>query len=297
VSTELPAPTRPPLTRRDLRSARWLAAHVGIVLLAVVFVFLGRWQWHAGHKVSPLTTQELTAWRTPQPVDSVITPANGLNGIQEGQAVSATGTYDASRQLLVPGRPLNGRPGFYLIAPLVTGPGQGVVINRGWLPAVGSSRPAIPAPPSGRVTVTGWAAEPESSTGAVNANGIVEVVPSEEASGSGEIALISPAQLVNLWPYHLLDGYISAGYPGSGAGGLVAVPGLLPVHGTSWDALNIGYAFQWCLFAVITLGWYALYWRRELDASSEAAELEEQGELEDQVQEPTGESTGRLGLD
>jgi len=279
---------RAPLTRADLGSSRWIAAHAGIAVLVVVFVLLGRWQWHAGHKVAPLTQTQLTAWRTPQPAASVIT-ASGVDGAKIGQATEASGTYDASRQLLVPGRTLNGRTGYYVITPLVTGAGQAVVVNRGWLPADGSAQPALPVPPTGRVTVIGWAAESESATGAVNQNGIVQAGPTAVASGPLEVSVISAAQLVNQWPYHLPDGYLTATDPASASGGLTAIPAPLPAHGTSWDLLNVGYAFQWCLFAVITVGWYVLYWRRELRAGADPdADLE----LAALAQRETGESTG-----
>lgn len=258
----------PQLTRDDLRAPRWIAAHIGIAVLAVTFVLLGRWQWDVGHNVLPLTQPQLTAWRTPQPVATVLTP-DGMDGTKVGQAVEATGTYDASRQLLVPGRPLNGRPGYDVIAPLVTGSGQAIAVNRGWLPSAGSAQPAIPAPPPGQITVTGWAAESESATGSVNQNGIVQTEAPNAAAvvGAHEVAVISAAQLVNLWPYHLPDGYVSATDAASTSGGLTVIAAPLPPHGTSWDLLNIGYAFQWCFFAIITVGWYVLYWRRELRSS------------------------------
>lgn len=270
-------PGRRRLTRDDLRAPRWVAAHVGIAVIAVAFVLLGRWQWDSGHRVAPLSAQELTAWYTAEPVDQVINPQTGLDGTEVGQAVAATGSYDAARQLLVPGRALDGRAGYYVLAPLVTGPGQAIVVNRGWLPADGPAAPAVPAPPSGRVTVTGWAAEPEATTGTVNDNGIAQSQPTASASGPGEVAAISPPQLVNIWPYHLLDGYISATDARSLAGGLKAVPAPLPPHGTSWDLLNIGYAFQWCFFAIFLIWWYILHWRRDLRTELEA-EFEGSGE-------------------
>lgn len=269
------------LTTDDLRSPRWIAAHVGIVVLVVAFLLLGRWQWHVGHKVAPLTQQQLVSWRTPVPAASLIT-SEGVDGTKIGQAVTAQGSYDPTRQLLVPGRAFNGHTGYYLIAPLVTGPGRAIVVNRGWLPAEGTARPSMPAPPTGRVTVTGWAAASESATGSVNQNGIVQTEAPAAASGPNEVSVISAAQLVNLWPYHLPDGYLSATDSGSLSGGLAAIPAPLPPHGTTWDLLNIGYAFQWCLFAIVTVGWYLLHWRRELSAS--AALAEEQAELQSQSQ-------------
>jgi len=272
--------TVPRLTPKDLRSPRWIAAHLGIVLLMVAFVLLGRWQWDVGHKVAPLTAAELQIWHTAEPVDSVITPANGLNGTQVGQAVEATGTYDSTRQLLVPGQVLDGHPGYYVLAPLVTGPGQdAVLVNRGFIAASGSAEPRIPAAPKGRITITGWAAEPESTTGEVNDNGIAETQAVGTVTAADEIQYISPAELVNQWPYHLTDGYVTATDSASLSGGLRLIAGPLPIHGTTWDLLNVCYAFQWWLFILILGSWYFIHLRRELrGVPIGAAEEDEDGD-------------------
>jgi cytochrome oxidase assembly protein ShyY1 len=257
--------TVPRLAPRDLRSPRWIAAHFGILLLMVAFALLGRWQWDVGHKVAPLTAAELQIWHTDEPVDSVITPVNGLNGTQVGQAVEATGTYDSGRQLLVPGQVLNGHSGYYVLAPLVTGPGEeAVLVNRGFIADAGSAEPKIPAAPKGRITITGWANEPESTTGEVNDNGITEAQTVGTVTAGNEIQYISPAELDNQWPYHLTDGYVTATDSASLAGGLQLVPGPLPIHGTTWDLLNVCYAFQWWLFILILGSWYFIHLRREL---------------------------------
>ena len=252
------------LRPEDLRRPHWISAHFGILLLMVAFVLLGRWQWDVGHKVAPLTTAELQIWHTPEPVNSVITPANGLNGNQVGQAVKATGTYDSTRQLLVPGQILNGHTGYYVLAPLVTGPDTAVLVNRGFIADSGSAEPAIPAAPKGRVSITGWAAEPESTTGEVNDNGIAEAQTTGTVTAANEIEYISPAELVNQWPYHLGDGYVTATDTASLSGGLQLIAAPLPVHGTTWDLLNVCYAFQWWLFIVILGSWYFIHLRREL---------------------------------
>ncbi|WP_034269538.1 SURF1 family protein [Actinospica robiniae] len=273
----------PRLTPRDLRRPGWLAAHAGIVLLAIAFALLGRWQWDVGHKVAPLTTAQLAAWRTPEPVGSVITASSGLNGTEVGQAVSVTGTYDSARQLLVPGRSLGGRNGYYVLAPLVTGTHQALVVNRGFLPSAGGGEPAVPAAPAGRISVTGWAAEPESTTGEVNANGITQQQQTGAATAANEIQFISPAALVNLWPYQLPDAYVTATDSASLAGGLIPIPAPLPQHGTTWDLLNVCYAFQWWLFIVILGSWYVVYLRRELRPRPLGADEDEDyaGDLDD----------------
>jgi cytochrome oxidase assembly protein ShyY1 len=254
----------PRLTPEDLRRPYWVAAHVGILVLAVAFALLGRWQWDVGHKVAPLTTAELQSWHTAKPVNDVITDASGLDGTQVGQAVTATGTYDSAHQLLVPGRELNGHQGYYVLAPLVTGKGEAVLVNRGFLPSTGSAVPAIPTAPSGKIAITGWAAEPESTTGEVNDNGIAQEQTTGKVTTADEIQYISPAQLVNQWPYSLPDGYVTATDSSSLTGGLQLIPAPLPLHGTTWDLLNVCYAFQWWLFIVILGSWYFIYLRREL---------------------------------
>ena len=293
----------PRLTPRDLRRPGWLAAHVGIVVLALAFALLGRWQWDVGHKVAPLTAAELTTWRTPQPIDAVIT-STGLNGTEVGQAVTVAGSYDSARQLLVPGRTLNGRAGYYVLTPLVTGSDQAIVVNRGFLAASGGAEPAIPAAPSGRITVTGWAAEPESTTGEVNANGITQQEQTGVATEPNETQYISPAELVNQWPYHLRDAYITATDAASGAGGLTLIPAPLPEHGTTWDLLNVCYAFQWWLFILILGSWYVVYLRRELrprplgadedeldELDDEDGDLEDESEADDERTEPVAASS------
>ena len=279
--------TAPRLALEDLRSPRWIAAHVGILVLMVAFALLGRWQWDVGHKVAPLTAAELQAWHTAEPVGSVITPADGLDGTKVGQTVEATGTYDSARQMLVPGRVLGGHQGYYVLAPLVTGPGEdAVLVNRGFIAASGSAEPRIPAAPKGRITITGWAAEPESTTGEVNDNGIAETQAVGTVTAANEIQYISPAELVNQWPYHLTDGYVTATDSASLSGGLRLVAGPLPIHGTTWDLLNVCYAFQWWLFILILGSWYFIHLRRELrgvpvGAVDEDAEDDEDDEEED----------------
>jgi cytochrome oxidase assembly protein ShyY1 len=293
----------PRLTPEDLRRPHWIAAHVGILVLAVAFALLGRWQWDVGHKVAPLTAAELQSWHSPEPVDSVITPANGLDGTQVGQAVEASGKYDSARQLLVPGQELDGQQGYYVLAPLVTGGKQAVLVNRGFLAATGSAVPAIPAAPSGTVELLGWAAEPESTTGEVNDNGIAQAQTTGQVTAADEIEFVSPAELVNQWPYHLSDGYVTATDSVS-RGGLQLIPAPLPPHGTTWDLLNVCYAFQWWLFIVILGSWYFIYLRRELrglpahgSADEDEEEDEYDGDEDDEYEDEDESAEYEAGFD
>ncbi|MEU0052744.1 SURF1 family protein [Streptomyces sp. NPDC006309] len=93
------------------------------------------------HGVSP-------ADRTAAPLDDLL-PVTELTS---GRLATATGHYDAS--FLVPGRELDGRAGSYVLTLLRTEHGDALPVVRGWLPGRAGAA-EIPAPPAGKVTVTG----------------------------------------------------------------------------------------------------------------------------------------------
>jgi surfeit locus 1 family protein len=78
--------------------------------------------------------------------------------------VQATGTFDASHQVLIDNRVRGGRVGYEVVAPLMLGDGRVLVVERGWVPA-GATRADIPdvPVPRGEVTVTGRINQPPSA--------------------------------------------------------------------------------------------------------------------------------------
>lgn len=70
--------------------------------------------------------------------------------------VTITGTFDASRQILVDNKIEEGRAGYHVVTPLVQADGGAVLVDRGWI-ATGESRATLPnaEPPAGSVTVRG----------------------------------------------------------------------------------------------------------------------------------------------
>ncbi|MEC3995304.1 SURF1 family protein [Actinacidiphila sp. DG2A-62] len=255
---------------RFLLTPRWLAVSV-LALLAVPFcVFMGSWQLSrfevrvdqhksAEHDRSQAATEAPVPLRTVLPDAASQVPDDG-----SGRLVDATGSYDPAHQLLVPDRTLDGHDGFYVLTPLRIGGGAALPVVRGWLPGDASAAGragSVPAPPTGTVTVTGALQYPE-TTGTDGAQ--------SGALPSGQLGIISAASLVNVLPYSVYNGWITATHT---AAPLKAVPPAAPPNsGLDLKAFqNLGYTGQWFVFAgFVVFMWFRLV-RREGEARADAA--------------------------
>ncbi|MFD9000853.1 SURF1 family protein [Streptomyces sp. NPDC059582] len=244
---------------RFLLTPRWWGINV-FVLLAIPFcVFMGSWQLSrfesrmadhqdAGRQAASERTQTARPLAELLPVDKATS----------GDQVSATGRY--GKQLLVPGRELDGREGYYVLTLLRTDGGRALPVVRGWLP--GDADPAAaPAPPAGEVTVTGalQASETPGDNG-VSARGGLP---------AGQTAAISSASLVNLVPYDVYDAWVTLNH---GDPGLTAVPAAAaPDTGLDLKAFqNLGYTGEWFVFAgFVVFMWFRLL-RREVEFTRDA---------------------------
>jgi len=145
---------------RFLVSRRWLLLLLVVLLLAYACLLLGRWQWHrleakkTGNAI--IRTNEKTA---PTPVDQVLRHGVDPPDTAQYKVVSATGTYDPGKSVVVRYQTRDGSPGVDVVVPLVTDSGNALLVDRGWFGTAnqGLTDPSqVPAPPTGRVTVTGW---------------------------------------------------------------------------------------------------------------------------------------------
>jgi surfeit locus 1 family protein len=147
--------------------------------------------------------------------------------------VSATGTYDVARTLVLYGRPLDGAPGVHVLTPLRLSDGSAVLVDRGWVPSRGETEGvALPAPPAGRVQVEGVLLPPE-------------------ADGTLEGRTVDRVDLVAIGsrlPYRLGDAYLLLREQRPSVEPPVPAP---PPELT--DGPHLSYAFQWFAFAAIAL--------------------------------------------
>jgi cytochrome oxidase assembly protein ShyY1 len=256
---------------RFLLTPRWLVVSLLALLAVPVCVFMGSWQlsrfeWRVNEHRTAAQDQRKVAEAPPVPLAKVLPdPRADVQDDDANRIVSATGSYDTAHQLLVPGRTLDDRNGYYVLTPLRLSGGAALPVVRGWLPGSASTaqhRGTVPPAPAGTVTVTGAMQYPETTES-----------PDVDTSGtlpSGQLGIISGASLVNLLPYSVYNGWITATHP---AAPLKAVPPA-EAPGSSLDLKafqNLGYTGQWFVFAGFVVFMWFRFVRREAEARADAA--------------------------
>lgn len=252
---------------RFLLSRQWvILTLVGLVLIPVM-IKLGFWQFHRHeHRVArnDLVARSLSA--DPVPVTELTRPGRAVPGDDVWRRVTASGTYDTKGEVVVRMRTdANGKSGYWVLTPLLLADGRDVLVNRGWIPADGDLTrfPEVPAPPAGKVTVTGRLRADET-----------------DSSGIKDTAGLPPRQVMRINSERraeelhrpVLGGYIELTAPEPGPRGPVLVPA--PDHDSIGP--HMAYAVQWWLFTgFVPVGWVILVRRERRDRAAEAAKAAE----------------------
>jgi cytochrome oxidase assembly protein ShyY1 len=225
-----------------LRTRRWIGFTTLVIFLIAAFGFLSDWQWQrADEKRLQRMSVEHSSDGSSIPLES-----RDIESIPEWESVTATGTFDPSRQVLARQRPLAGANGYWVLTPLRTSGGLDIWVNRGWMAATGPAitTPESPLPPTGEVAVTGWWRLPEQ-------------VSESSRTGLPEsmVGAVDPSVLPDTTT---MTGYIQLVESTPEMSGLIPVP-----RPTIDEGQNISYAVQWLLFAAIgIIGWF-IFLRRE----------------------------------
>jgi surfeit locus 1 family protein len=123
--------------------------------IAAVAVFVAAGNWQRGRmEAKQALRAQLDAAMTAAPV---ALPANVADWTAwRFRPVTATGVFDAARQILIDNKVHAGVVGYAVVTPLALTDGRAVLVDRGFV-AAGPSRAALPAaaPPEGEVTVRG----------------------------------------------------------------------------------------------------------------------------------------------
>jgi len=216
---------------------RMIGVLVLLLLAAAVCGRLGAWQLDRAH-VRGAAAEERRTERLegapPTALSDVLRPQQSFTGAMAGRKVAATGTFDASGQLLVTHRPHDGRTGYLVLTPLRTSDGAVLPVVRGWVAAPSDAS----APPAGQVDVTGYLEASEAAG---------------DGTSDGRTDAISSAELLNSWGGPIYTGYLQlAGSAPPQDAGIVLVP---PTDrpGTGLNLQNLLYAAQWWVFAVFAI--------------------------------------------
>jgi len=218
---------------RFLLSWRWVALGVAVLGFAVLAVRLGLWQFErVGERSADNARIETNLAADPVPVHELASPDRTVDEAAEWRTVTASGSYDAARQLVVRYQSRESGRGVSVLTPLVLPDGTGLLVERGWQP--GNADPAeVPVPPSGPVTVTGWWRTDSRADGAAT------------EPEQGQVRAISSAALADWVPYPLMSGYVALTeqVPPVAVGLLPAEP---PQLGSG---PHLFYGLQWFFFA------------------------------------------------
>ena len=203
-----------------------LVVLVGLVLAAGMVV-AGIWQFSVYQRQGAEVAAARAA-ETPVPLASVAR-AGARVGDGYGRTVTARGTYEGENEVRVP--VAERADTFRVVTLLRLDNGDAVAVVRGVV-----SGPAAPPAPVGPLDQAGV------------------LVPSEDAvapAGAGQLGSVRIAQLAQLWPGPLVDGFVVLTAADARAQGLTPAEARLPE--ARGRLRNAAYALQWWLFAAFTV--------------------------------------------
>jgi cytochrome oxidase assembly protein ShyY1 len=148
----------------------WILSHLFVLACVVGFLFLANWQFQ--RLMGRRDANAVIAARQIEPV-APVDDVMGVDSPPEATAdapfrqVRITGTYQADDQVLIRNRSKSSSPGYWVVTPLQTRPGEAVVVNRGWIPIQTGDEASADfyAPPTGTVTVVGLVVESQEQSG------------------------------------------------------------------------------------------------------------------------------------
>lgn len=247
--------------------ARRIVLFVVAVVVAGVCVRLGVWQLDRLDERRALNAEiEAGLAEAPVALSQLLGTTGGADDLAY-RRVTVSGTYDATNELILYGRALDGRPGDHVLTPLLTGRGPAVLVDRGW----------IPSEPN-RVTPVGPPAA--APNGDVRIEGVL--LPAEEGTAfTGDEEEVTLVRAVNvseiedrLAEHDLAPAYLLLQVQAPEQSQGLPVPAAVP---EPTEGPHLSYAFQWFTFATITLVGYVVLARRDRREERALADTLEEG--------------------
>lgn len=227
---------------------------LGLFALLLVVVaattMLGFWQLGVAQDEGRKEAVAAAAKLERRPLGEVTRPHAAFEAELSNRPVTATGTYDPERQVLVVDRRLDGQPGTWVVTRLQLDEGGTVAVLRGF---VAGTPTTAPAPPSGQVTVSGTLGPSESPR------------PGTTPLPEPQRRSLDLSALVNEWPGDLYNVVLLAAAESAGpdpsaaaldAGELRRVPP--PRLDADLNLKNAAYAVQWWVFGLFAV-W--MWWK------------------------------------
>lgn len=233
---------------RFLLSPRWIAAHIALVAAVAVCAILGSWQADAFRESKARHDARDSA---PVPFSDLVASPGGIDAALD-RPVLLRGEFDASAQLVVPGRVHDDRLGSYLVTVLREESGIDIPVVRGWV--VDPDDPGTAAP-TGTVEVTAHVLAPEPPEKAVTR--------SDRPLEADQIGYVAPEVMSDALPglaeSRLLHGFVVLNEiepPATTAPVRLTPDDVDPIRDVSpWQ--NASYWAQWWVFGLAAVVFWA----------------------------------------
>jgi len=242
---------------RFLLSRRWILFALAVAVLGYGTWWLGNWQLgklHHTQRQDVVLRANLAA--PPVPVQQLLKVGTPLGSHQEWRRVTATGSYDTEDAVtLLYQTNDDSVSGIHELMPFDTvvdgKPGPVLIVDRGWLASDNQINAPVqlPAPPSGTVTITGWAR--------INASGSSTDVDDSGAAGLTTRSISSTAIGAAIHQ-PVYDAFVNLQSESPRPAKVLGRPDM-PSFGDK--AMYFFYWLQWWFFGVLALfGFFFLLW-------------------------------------
>jgi len=236
-------------------SRKWLFTTLLVFAGTAVCIRLGIWQLdRLAHRRA--FNSQVQSMRAAEPLDLNQEIPSAIESM-EWRAVTVTGEYDFENQVALRNRYHEGQFGYDLITPLLFD-GGAVLVDRGWIPAVGNSLPSdwSQYDKPGQVTVTGQLrlGQDKPVIGGVGDPEFTSTRPHLDFWNNLNVARIDE-QI----SYELLPAFIQPDPEQGHAEPPIPTQPVLELT----EGSHLGYAFQWFSFAAILFCGYPFYLRKQ----------------------------------
>jgi cytochrome oxidase assembly protein ShyY1 len=255
-------PTRKNRWAAVLLQPRWVALTFFVVLFVPLAVYLGFWQFDRGDERDDFN-QDLLSQLTSPP--RAIDDSVDLDSLATWAPIVVSGQFDTATDILVRRRTQGGYSGYYVLTPFRIDEQTSVLVNRGWLRAVGAAsiNPAVPPAPTGTLELKARWRPAETTQGPVPtdlpAYQIVAIDPSQIADTYPEVGSVISEGYLQSEIAQQVEGVLSTDSAGSG------VTPLQPINlPTLSSGPHLGYAIQWLIFGSIAIVGWVILLKREV---------------------------------
>lgn len=233
-----------------VRSPRWLAGHVLVLVGIVAFVSLGMWQLRRLDDRRALNdvSQERIAAPSGSLDELTNTYGEAAEALEYRQA-ELRGRYLVGEELILVARSLQGQSGHHVLTPMLVGD-RAVIVDRGWVPIDVTGPPVDEAtPPGGEIIVLGTIrrSQTRGSLGAVDAT-----TGRFERIARVDLDRLAQQITVPIYPFFV---ELQRQTPAN------ELPLALPQPDFG-EGPHLGYAVQWFLFAAVAVVGYPILLRR-----------------------------------